>query len=351
MDLAVRREIDPEELALAASGDKPTLKTIARLSGLAVPTVSRALNDASDIGFETKQFIRSIADAIGYVPNRAGVRLRTGRTNVISLVMSTDHDMMNHTARLISSLAGELRNTPYHLIVTPFFPDEDILKPIRYIVETKSADALIINQIRPNDPRVKYLMEHKFPFATHGRSQWCEHHPYVDFDNVAYGDIAAQRLANNGRKSIAMLAPPLDHNYAREMVLGADRRAKADGLDIVVLDEINSDDSMVKMQEYLIDLFRKRPDIDGIICGSTNATLAAAAAVEADNRSVGKEIDLVGKESVPVLKLFRDKIIVLNENVDSVGQQLAHAAIRAIREPEAHPLQHLYVPTMSDFGE
>lgn len=349
--MAIRREIDPEELALAASGDKPTLKTIARLSGLAVPTVSRALNDAPDIGFETKQFIRSIADAIGYVPNRAGVRLRTGRTNVISLVMSTDHDMMNHTARLISSLAGELRNTPYHLIVTPFFPDEDILKPIRYIVETKSADALIMNQIRPNDPRVKYLMEHKFPFATHGRSQWCEQHPYVDFDNIAYGEISVQRLADNGRKSVALVAPPLEHNYAREMVLGASQRAKENGLGFFVINEITSDDPMTKMQDFLVDLFRKRPDIDGIICGSTNATLAAAAAVEEDGRTVGSEIDLIGKESVPVLKLFRNKIIVLPENVDTVGQRLAHAAIRAIREPDAHPLQHLYVPTMSDFGD
>ena len=80
----------PVSLALA---EKPTLKTISRISGLAVPTVSRALNDAPDIGADTKKLVRKIADEIGYVPNRAGVRLRTGRTNVISLVMSTEHDM------------------------------------------------------------------------------------------------------------------------------------------------------------------------------------------------------------------------------------------------------------------
>ncbi|MEN8896175.1 MAG: LacI family DNA-binding transcriptional regulator [Yoonia sp.] len=70
---------------------KPTLKTIALMSGLAVPTVSRALNDAPDIGAKTKELVRKIAADIGYVPNRAGVRLRTGRTNVISLVISTEH--------------------------------------------------------------------------------------------------------------------------------------------------------------------------------------------------------------------------------------------------------------------
>ncbi len=48
---------------------KPTLKTISQISGLAVPTVSRALNDAPDIGSATKKLVRKIADEIGYVPN------------------------------------------------------------------------------------------------------------------------------------------------------------------------------------------------------------------------------------------------------------------------------------------
>jgi len=86
----------PKVLVSAAdampSNGKPTLKTIAQMSGLAVPTISRALNDAPDIGNSTKELVRKIAAEIGYVPNRAGVRLRTGRTNVISLVMSTEHD-------------------------------------------------------------------------------------------------------------------------------------------------------------------------------------------------------------------------------------------------------------------
>ena len=75
--------------AVSRAETKPTLKTISRLTELAVPTVSRALHDAPDIGAETKRLVRRIADEIGYVPNRAGVRLRAGRTNVLSLVLSS----------------------------------------------------------------------------------------------------------------------------------------------------------------------------------------------------------------------------------------------------------------------
>lgn len=187
---------------------RPTLKTIATLSGMAVPTVSRALGNAPDISAGTKAKIRKIADEIGYVPNRAGLRLRTGRTNVISLVMSTEQDMMNQTARLITSVGSGLRDTQYHLNMTPFFPDDDPMTPIRYIVENGTADAVIINQILPNDPRVAYLMEKQFPFATHGRSNWLEQHAYYDFDNEAFARLGIEELVKRGRKSILMIAPP-----------------------------------------------------------------------------------------------------------------------------------------------
>jgi len=136
---------------------RPTLKSIAKICGLAVPTVSRALSGASDIGKSTRDRVRQVADEIGYIPNRAGVRLRTGKTNVISLVLPTEVDGLNYSSRIIASIAGALRDSPYHLIVTPFFPDEDAMKPIKYIVETRSADAIIINQTQPEDPRVKYF--------------------------------------------------------------------------------------------------------------------------------------------------------------------------------------------------
>ena len=82
-----RETVDQDFAARLLPGEKPTLRTLARLSGFAVATVSRALSDAPDIGDNTKNLVKHIAEAVGYVPNRAGVRLRTGKTNVISLLL------------------------------------------------------------------------------------------------------------------------------------------------------------------------------------------------------------------------------------------------------------------------
>ena len=105
-------KLNEEELrGLVNAGERPTLKTIARISGLAVTTVSRAMRDESDIGADTKELVARIAEAIGYVPNRAGLRLRTGRTNVISLVVPAEGDVLNNVAKLTNSIAKELRGT------------------------------------------------------------------------------------------------------------------------------------------------------------------------------------------------------------------------------------------------
>ena len=339
-----KKQPDIAPATLSADG-KPTLKTIARISGLAVPTVSRALNDAPDIGNETKKLIRKIANEIGYVPNRAGVRLRTGRTNVISLVMSTEHDLMSHTARLIASVAGGLRDTPFHMIVTPFFPDQDPMDPVRYIVETGSADAIIMNQIQPQDPRVAYLMERNFPFATHGRTDWADRHPYYDYDNEAFGRLAVKQLAARGRKEIFVIAPPRQHNYAQHVISGVTEAGAAHGVNVTIADGITSDTPSADAVAFVRKFLEQHPATDAVVTASTSSAMAAVAALEQHGAQVGQRIDVFAKEAMPFLKLFRADILTLSEQVNTAGDFLAKAAIQAIRKPEDPPMQGLEVPS------
>ncbi|WP_171132371.1 MULTISPECIES: LacI family transcriptional regulator [unclassified Ruegeria] len=323
---------------------RPTLRTIAELSGLAVPTVSRALNDAPDIGVATKEKVRAIASQIGYVPNRAGLRLRTGKTNVISLVLCSDHEVTDHTGQLVSSIADALRDTRYHLIVTPYFPGEDPMKPVRYILETGSADALILNRIEVEDPRVAYLLRRQFPFATYGRTKWREQHPYFDFDNVAFGRIAAQELVRSGRRRIAMLTPPLTQNYAQDMLKGAREAIAQTEAHFEAIPGSSSDESGEDIKEHIRDFLLRRTDIDGIIAPSSTAAIFASVGAEGAGRVLGQDLDIFAKEAVPFLQHFRHAIKVVREDVQNAGSFLAKAAIRAIEAPNKAPSQDIISP-------
>ena len=326
-------------------GERPTLKTLSRITGMAVATVSRALNDAPDIGEQTKRKVRAAARQIGYRPNRAGVRLRTGKTNVIALLLSTEHEVMNHTARLISAVAGGFRDTPYHMIITPYFPDEDPMDPVRYVVETRSADAVILNQTQPSDPRVAYLMKHRFPFATHGRTKWADRHAYFDFDNTAYGDVATRALIDRGRRNLLLIAPPMSQNYAANMRDGMMALSARAGVSATVLSGATSDDPNDRVAAALQTHFAAFPDTDGIVCASVMACMGATMAVETGGRVIGEQVDIVAKEAIPFLATFRPSILAVQEDVGAAGRFLSLAARHAVEHPDQPPMQFLDVPT------
>ena len=336
-DAQIRKMVEP--------GERPTLKTISRISGLAVATVSRALSDAPDIGQETKDLANRIARCIGYVPNRAGVRLRTGRTNVISLVIPAAGDVVNSAAKLTNGIAEELRNTRFHLNVMPWFPDEDPMRPIKYIVETGSADAVIFNMTQPEDQRVRYLMEKGFPFATHGRTKWSDRHAFYDYDNETFARVAIRAVAARGRRNIYAVLPRLSQSYAQHMRRGLVEECQLLGIDYHIARNVDADQSDAEIRDCMMQRLEKSPQLDGVLCSSFKTAIAAIVAIEEHGRMLGEDIDVFGKEVVPILKMFRKTILTELEDVGHAGRHLAKAVVQQLRAPHLPPLQYLEVPT------
>jgi LacI family transcriptional regulator len=333
-----------------SEAERPTLKTIAAATGFAIATVSRALKDAPDIGEDTKRLVRETAEQLGYRPNRAGVRLRTGKTNVIALVLSTETDMMNHTSRLIYSIASALRGTPYHMVVMPFFPDQDPMEPIRYIVETESADGVILNQTKEDDPRVRYMQERGFPFATHGRTAMDIDHPYFDFDNEAFGRLGAQALADRGRKRLFLVPPPRSHMYARHMITGFSHEAALRDVPFEVAETVTSDSGGEAVEAAVTARFARPNPPDGLLLGSTTAAMAAIAGAERSGRELGRDFDVVAKEAIPLLRRFRQDILIIREDVGRAGDFLARALVAQVEKRGWADRQGLEVPEKVESG-
>jgi len=340
----------PDSGAADPGAVRPTLKTIAAATGLAIATVSRALKDAPDIGEDTKRRVRETAALLGYRPNRAGVRLRTGKTNVIALVLSTEADVMNHTSRLIYSIANALRGTAYHLVVTPFFPDQDPMDPIRYIVETESADGIILNQTKEDDPRIRYMHGHGFPFAAHGRTAMGIDHPYFDFDNEAFGRLGARVLAERGRKRLLLVAPPRAQMYARHMTFGFSDEAAMLGLPFEVAENVTSDSGGEAVEAAISARYAQPRPPDGILVGSTTAAMATIAGAEQSGRVLGTDFDVVAKEAIAVLRRFRQDILIVPEDVGRAGEFLARALVAEIEKRDWTARQGLEVPVKVERG-
>jgi LacI family transcriptional regulator len=338
------RENGRDDPGTPAGAVRPTLKTIAYMTGLGVTTVSRALNDAPDYGQATKERVRLVAKQIGYRPNRAGVRLRTGKTHVISLIMSVETEVLGLTAHLVHGISEHLAGSRYHLIVTPYSLRSDPLDPVRYIVETGSADGIIFSRLEPQDARVRYLHQRGFPFATHGRTDMGIEHPFFDFDNARYAEIAVERLAARGRRRLALLGPPAHLTYSRHMTTGFQRAVERLDLDDVPIHGVTTDSGHEAIRAEIGRLMGSRRRPDGIVCGSASAAIATLGAAEDAGWVIGRDFDLAVKESFDLMKKFRREIEVVHEDFRRAGTTLAEAVVRTIGGTPAGELQTLDVP-------
>ena len=326
---------------------RPTLKDIAYMTGLGVTTVSRALKDAPDISESTKERVRLVAKQIGYRPNRAGVRLRTGKTNVISLVVTTEAGAMGMTAPFVAGISEFLRDTDYHLVVTPYHPTQDSMDPIRYIVETGAADGIIISRILPQDPRVKYLAGHGFAFATHGRTEMDIDHAFFDFDNEAFARLAVQKLAERDCESVCLIGPPDFLTFGHHLTTGFTSELQKRDLLEIPIHNVSIDSPFEDMQAELERILKSRHPFDGIVCASANSALAAIAAIEAAGLKIGKDVEVAAKESFDLLNHIRPGLIVIREDFYDAGQRLADMVIRQINGEDASNLKMLQVPSES----
>lgn len=79
-----------------------SIKDISRRCGVSVATVSKALNNQSDISAETKRMIKKVADEMGYMPNASARALRTKRSHSIGVLFVDEagsgltHEFFSH---------------------------------------------------------------------------------------------------------------------------------------------------------------------------------------------------------------------------------------------------------------
>ncbi len=326
---------------------RPTLRSIAYLTGLGVSTVSRALKDGEEISPDTRARVKLIAQQVGYRPNRAGVRLRTGKTNVITLVLNPHDNGSGFFANMVYGISDALANTGYHLVVTPYSL-ADPMEPIRYIVETGSADGVIISRTQPDDPRVRFLIDSNMPFATHGRTEMGIAHCSFDYDNEAYARQALIQLQRRGRKHVALISPPPALTYYRHTQTGFERGLMALEMTGFLLGSSNSDSSNDDMRKAGRALARMHDRPDGVICVSSTSALAIVAGMNDEGLKLGTDFDLVAKPTSDIVSFTMPHIMFIDEDFRLAGQELASMLIARISGGPTAISQKLQVPT-ADF--
>ncbi|SDQ97024.1 LacI family transcriptional regulator [Pseudovibrio sp. Tun.PSC04-5.I4] len=329
------------------AGQRPTQKTIAEITGLAVTTVSRALKGDEKIALSTRKRVGDIAKEIGYVPDRAAQRLRTGKTKVVSLILDPHNEILGFGTSLITGVAHALAGTDFHLNVTPQFLGGDPIDPVNYIVRNKLADGIIFSRTRPFDERVRMLRELSFPFSTHGRTEFGYQHSYVDYDNEKFAFESVLRLMQKGRRRICIILPPNIFSFHQHLNYGYMRAIRQEGLECYIPEGINLDSDMHEINEWARNIAASDNAPDGFICPGETSFLAIASGYRQAGKERGIAFDAVVKSSSQTLHQIDPNIDNIDENIQEAGMLLGMNLLKTMEKPDGPFEQTIQDPNIA----
>lgn len=328
----------------AAGGKgRVTLRTIAEVTGLSLSTVSLSLRGGTTLKQETRDKVAEAAAALGYVPDRAGVRLRTGKTNVIALVLDGAEDSIDFARQMIQGIGAAIKGTRYHLTVIPEFERNHSAETIRYILDNRTADGVIITHTGPRDARVQMMIDADFPFVSHGRTEFYTPHPYHDFHSEDFAAMAVQRLADKGCRQVMLVIGDDSTTNYHNIVTAFRKAAARAGVEGQLL-ESHRGTSPAEMRKIGLDLAARQDRPDGIILDSEMRTIALVGGLQEGGLTLGRDVQLVYKQTSGILPTLFPALDSIREDVFAAGGELTRLLLRRIEGAEAATLQTLAEP-------
>ena len=210
------------------------LKDLARRLNLSVTQVSRALNDHDDVSRTTKDRVRAAAAEIGYRPNLAARKLRSGRSGIVAMIVpgrseTVEIELLMET---VMGLSAEFSRRGMQFVLHVLSPGEDAAEAHGRLIHGGSIDGLILTDPLLDDPRIAVLEASGTPFVVHGRDRPDAAYSFVDIDHRRIGRELAAALCARGCRRIALVDGPPDRPYSLRRRAGAQEALAAVGLSL-----------------------------------------------------------------------------------------------------------------------
>lgn len=184
-----------------------TIKDIARMAGVSVTTVSRALNNAPEISPETRERILELCREEGYRTNLLARSLISSRTNVIGVILSDISGPFHASLALhIETCAAQLG---YQVMLCSGQPGSDRIDQLFDLLISQGVDGILLtsasNSAIPLLERYQSAVPTVLIGATFAPVSSSMRINSVCTDNYVGGQMAARYLHSLGHRQVAYL--------------------------------------------------------------------------------------------------------------------------------------------------
>lgn len=302
---------------------------IARLAGVSVSTVSRALNNSPLLSPETRQRIAELARSLNYSINVGAQNLRLRQNRTVSLVVPYDPATRQHLSDpfflgLIGSVADALTERGFDMLLSRV--DADHLDSAAQPFESGRAVGIVLVGQWHHHDQLNGMAARGVPFVVWGAQLPQQLYATVGSDNVEGGRLATAHLLDSGARHVAFVGdaklPEIGQRHEgwlrahRERGLTPDPRLYRPVPFVTAA--IAAD-----MQALLTE----GGPLDGVFASSDLAAMTVINALRRAGREVPRDVSVVGYDDIALAAHFHPPLSTVRQPIDAAGRALVESLL------------------------
>ncbi|HEX4360231.1 MAG TPA: LacI family DNA-binding transcriptional regulator [Pseudonocardia sp.] len=313
------------------TGSSVTMRDIAESLGISVSAVSLALRERPGVGAELRRGVLEEARRLGYVPDRAAVTLRTGRSGVVGLLIRNLRNPF--FLDVVEGFDFECARRGYQAMITSsryeLLHEKDLLEALT----SRAIDGLAMAPIGSGRAAATWTAQTGRPAVVINCSRGLAPAlSAVRVDTASAVRTATDHLVALGHRRIGIVAAPHRTSPDPERVAEFRARLAEHGLEPVVVTTALSD---VAAARALTEQFALPPAerITAVLTNSDFLAQAAYQAARAAGLRIPADVSVIGHDDLPTSALLDPPLTTFQVDRIAIGTAAAATLIDRIEDP------------------
>lgn len=293
-----------------------TINDIAKIAGVSVMTVSRALNEPERVSEATRNRIMVIVDKLGYVQNRGARSLAKGCAFNIGLYIPSDLDSTDiFVARTVSAIGERLGSLGYSLSFR------------RRMSVDGNCDGMIAVGLHIDEEDEFMRISEQKPAVLYGNSRkFCN---WVDVDNYKGIYNVTKYIINKGHKKLAYIGMDFSAHHVEQRRCGFTDALQNSGLipdERLIIGTDNTEVAGFNACERLL----AAGSPTAIVCATDLIAVGCMHALQRRKISIPGDIAVSGFDGFGMEKTVFPKLTTVKQPLFDVGVKLADTVVDMI---------------------
>lgn len=308
-----------------------TLEDLARLAGVSISTVSRALNDSTAVNTRTKQLIWKLARERDYPFRNYMPAGPIGAEGTIALVVPRPQGREGRLSdpfflELFAGVGEAARERGCDIVVSHVAPSS--FDDLHAAMNTTRADGVIFLGQSSLHTAFNRLAETDSRFVVWGAQLAEQRYCSVGSDNPLGGRRATLHLIRLGRRRIVYLgdteAPEIMQRH-RGYLEALETSGVPFDPDLVVPAHFEVESAEASVEA----LVQRGVEFDGVVAASDLIALGAIRALQNAGRSVPGDVSVIGYDNVPFARYSRPALTTIAQDTAKAGRLLVSKLLDA----------------------